>query len=461
MSGGRIEGLVGRAIWRSDDLYEPTRQELVWQLRKPDRFPEVIVEAQTIDDVTAAVRWARDRGKRVSARSGGHAWAGSSVRDDGVLVSLASFDEVEIDSEAMVAVVGPAATGRELDVRLAEQNLFFPVGHCPTVGVGGFVLGGGYGWWSHHYGQAALNVVAVDVVTPDGELIRADGEQNTDWFWAARGAGPGFFGIVVRFHLRLHPRPPVVMETAYVFEWGAREAVFRWAWKARTVLDDHVEFAIIPTVAPGEDGEERWVIAVGANVIADTVEQGQARLEPITSCPLSSQALAYESPHETTVQDMFDVQDRLNPPGYRYAVDNMWTSASVDEVLPLINEAYDSLPTKRSILLWYHWVPQKLPDVALSSQGEIWLSVYAIYDDQARDAEYQEWVTGLMRRHEAVSDGTQISDENLGARFDRPLSEGNLARLDELRARHDPAGISHGFPRPAAPSATEIDDQVY
>lgn len=446
----RDTGLSAPAVWREEEGYEHTRDQLVWQQRKPERFPEVIVTARDVDDVVEAVRWAAATGRRISARSGGHSWAGSSLRDGGVLLDLGALDGVSVDTDRMRASVGPAAKGQRLDALLAEHGLFFPVGHCPTVGLGGFLLGGGYGWWSHHFGQACLNVEAVDVVTPAGQLLRADAEHNTDWFWAARGAGPGFFGIVVGFHLRLHRRPPVIAETSLVLDDAERESVFRWAWEARRDLDDHVEFAIVPTRIPEQDGSSRRAIAVAANAIGNSMEEAEARLQPITSCPLADRALVRMAPRQTTLAEMFEAQDRLNPPGRRYAVDNMWTSAPVEDVLGLIDEAYDSLPTGESFLLWYHWVPQQLPDAALSSQGEIWISAYAIYEDSARDEECQRWVTELMRRHEGISSGTQISDENLRARFHLPLSAAGLERLDALRRRHDPTDRTHGLPRPGS-----------
>ena len=104
----------------------------------------------------------------------------------------------------MTASVGPGCAGNELVATLAEQELFFPAGHCVGVAVGGYLLQGGFGWNGRVHGPACSSVEAIDVVTADGELIRADAGQNADLLWAARGSGPGFFGVVTRFHLRVY-----------------------------------------------------------------------------------------------------------------------------------------------------------------------------------------------------------------------------------------------------------------
>src|SRR5262249_20180835 len=154
---------------------------------------------------------------KVKARSGGHSWTGSSVRDDSIHVNLAALDAVTVDPETRTATVQPGAQGRTLNTLLAPHGLMFPTGHCPTVGVGGYLLQGGWGWNSPCVGPACLSVIGVDVVTAKGELVHADERENTDLLWAARGAGAGYFGIVTRFHLRAHRRPASMMSSIYVY----------------------------------------------------------------------------------------------------------------------------------------------------------------------------------------------------------------------------------------------------
>ncbi len=108
--------------------------------------------------------------------------------------------------------------GAELAPYLDARGRFFPGGHCPTVGIGGFLLQGGQGWNARGWGWAAEYVEAVDVVTADGRAgARRRATENTDLYWAARGAGPGFFGVVTRFHLRTLPAPGHVAQTVHAY----------------------------------------------------------------------------------------------------------------------------------------------------------------------------------------------------------------------------------------------------
>ena len=129
----------------------------------------------------------------------------------------------------------------------------FPGGHCPDVGLGGFLLQGGMGWNCRvrkpsytvidgaafadldlqNWGWACEYVIGIDVITSCGEIVRADSEQNTDLLWAARGAGPGFPGLVTRFHLQTKPLPKVMKSSLYIYKLSQYQAVFDWALKVR------------------------------------------------------------------------------------------------------------------------------------------------------------------------------------------------------------------------------------
>jgi FAD/FMN-containing dehydrogenase len=117
----------------------------------------------------------------------------------------------------MSAIVGPGCLAGELNLALAKHRFFFPTAHAWTVGMGGFLLQGGFGWNSPQVGVGCENVTGIDVVLADGTLVHASETENADLFWSARGAGPGFFGVVVRFHLKLHKRPKFVGLKLQVF----------------------------------------------------------------------------------------------------------------------------------------------------------------------------------------------------------------------------------------------------
>lgn len=121
--------LATQMILRGSDEYEKARQDASWNAKLPDRYPEAIALARNESDVVAAVRYAIDRGLKVKARSGGHSWTASGIRDDSVMIDLAGMNEVRYSAGARTAIVGPGVHGHELNTMLAPHGLFFPTGH--------------------------------------------------------------------------------------------------------------------------------------------------------------------------------------------------------------------------------------------------------------------------------------------------------------------------------------------
>ena len=137
-------------IWKDTaeyNTYEEARVGRVFNHRRPDRFPLAVVKASSEDDIVAAVKLAAERNCRIAVRSGGHSWAAWSVRDNSILIDLGNYKELEVDAESRIARATPSMTGRELNsVLTSDYGLMFPGGHCPDVGLGGFLLQGGMGW---------------------------------------------------------------------------------------------------------------------------------------------------------------------------------------------------------------------------------------------------------------------------------------------------------------------------
>lgn len=136
-------------IWKSKaeaSEYERARIDRVFNYRRPKRYPIAVVEATDEEHVVEAVKLAKEHKARVSVRSGGHSWAAWSVRDNAVLVDFGNFKHMQLDEKTNVVTVSPSTTGRVLNGYLATKGLLFPGGHCPDVGVGGFLLQGGMGW---------------------------------------------------------------------------------------------------------------------------------------------------------------------------------------------------------------------------------------------------------------------------------------------------------------------------
>jgi FAD/FMN-containing dehydrogenase len=432
---------VSVILQRDAPAYEQARREAVWNGRTPERFPGLIVQAETAEDVVQALRLAADRGLRVSVRSGGHSWAGNHLRDGSLLLDVSRLDHLVVDREAMTAVVGPGFPS--IAGALAEQGLFFPGGHCPGVAVGGYLLQGGFGWNGRVHGPACMSVQAIDVVTAAGELIHADEDQHPELFWAARGAGPGFFGVVVAFHLRIYPAPGYIASSMLRFPIELAEAVFTWAQGVGPTLAREVELSIF--VHRDEAGVPEIVVAAPA--LVDTAEQAAEALRFIGDCPLLDQALEAVRDEQVTLSDLYDLVHRFYPDGARYAVDNMWTHAPVSELISGIEEIARTLPPDPSAMLWMNWGGggASRPSMAFSIEDETYLAVYGVWDDPADDERYESWPEERMRAMEHLASGIQLADENLGRRPARFVTDEHLARLDEIRAQYDPDGRFHAW----------------
>jgi FAD/FMN-containing dehydrogenase len=197
----------GSTIGPDDPAYEKARAIYNGSI---DRRPQLIVRPTGAADVMDAVNYARTASLPLSVRCGGHGIAGTSVADGGVLIDLSSLKGVHVDRERGTAIAQGGALWGEYDREAQLFGVATPGGRVTTTGVGGFTLGGGYGWLSPRFGLTCDNLVAADVVTANGRLVRASEHENPELLWGLRGAGANF-GVVTSYELRTHPLPPLLL----------------------------------------------------------------------------------------------------------------------------------------------------------------------------------------------------------------------------------------------------------
>ena len=147
--------------------------------------------------------WSTRTGVPLAARSGGHSYAGYSVTR-GVVVDLSAFRGISLDADGN-ATIGAGNRLVDIFTRLAARGRGIPAGSCPTVGIGGLTLGGGFGLASRAWGLTCDNLVRLEIVTADGRVRVCDRKRDPDLFWACHGGGGGNFGIVTRFVFRTRP----------------------------------------------------------------------------------------------------------------------------------------------------------------------------------------------------------------------------------------------------------------
>ena len=212
--------LRGELLVPSSPGYEAARK--IWNAMI-DRRPAMIAQCQGTEDVARAVNFAHDRGLLVSIRGGGHHIAGNAVCENGLVIDLSKMNAVTVDVAARRAIVEAGATLADVDAATQAHGLAVPLGINSTTGVAGLTLGGGFGWLSRKHGMTVDNLESAEIVTADGQTVRASATEHSDLFWAIRG-GSGNFGVITRFEFRLHPIGPNVLSGLVVF--GINEAKF-------------------------------------------------------------------------------------------------------------------------------------------------------------------------------------------------------------------------------------------
>ena len=193
-----LDPAAARIVAPGDADYDNLRQ--AFNLRTLKR-PQAIVLTKTPAGVASVVGWARSRQVPFSVRGGGHSYEALSLSDS-LVVDTRLINDVRLDARESTLSVGGGATLAQAYQAAGARDLAIPGGSCPTVGVAGNTLGGGYGFLARKYGLACDSLMSLEMVDAAGRVVTADAGTNADLFWACRGAGGGSFGVVTRFQFK-------------------------------------------------------------------------------------------------------------------------------------------------------------------------------------------------------------------------------------------------------------------
>jgi FAD/FMN-containing dehydrogenase len=277
----KIDRFRGRLITADHAEYDSARA--VWN-GAIDRHPRVIARCIGTSDVIAAVRFAREHDLEIAIRGGGHNVAGTAVCDEGIVVDLSSMRGVRVDPAGRSAWVQGGALWGDVDYETQAHALATTGGIVSHTGVAGLTLGGGVGWLMRTHGLTIDNLLAADIVTADGQVLRATDNDHPDLFWALRGGG-GNFGVVTAFEFRLHSIGPTVL--AGPMMWAASDArellrFYRdFVRDAPDELGTVVRFGTAPPL-PVVPEQLHWrpVVMVGT-CYAGPIEEGEQVLGPL------------------------------------------------------------------------------------------------------------------------------------------------------------------------------------
>lgn len=271
----------GELILPNSPSYDQQRR--IWN-GSIDKRPALIARCAGVADVMAAIRFARQTGLLVAVRGGGHSWPGLSLCDGGIVIDLSLMKGIRVDPEARTARVDPGVLLGELDRETQAFGLAVPAGVVTHTGVAGLTLGGGIGHLMRKYGLTIDQLLAVDVVTANGSLVKASEDENPDLFWGIRGGG-GNFGIVTSFEFRLNPLGPIVLAGAVFWHMHDAPEVLRfyrdWITDVPDELSTMLNFRKAP-VSPliPEDLQGKPIVAVICTY-AGSVEEGEAVVRPL------------------------------------------------------------------------------------------------------------------------------------------------------------------------------------
>ena len=411
-----------------------------------ERHPALVARCATPDDVIAALAFAREQRLEVAVRAGGHSVVGLSLVEDGLVIDVRGMADIEIDPERRIARVGAGVTWADLDRATQPYGLATTGGRVSTTGVAGLTLGGGSGWLERKHGLACDNLVAVELVTADGELVRASADQHPDLFWAHRGGG-GNFGVVTSFELRLHPLESEVLAglALYPAERG-RELLALY----RDVMNDAPEelsLAFVYLTAPAEPDipkhlHGRLVVAV-AGMYAGPLEEGEEALRELRAFGPPEVDFFAAMPYPE-FQRMID-----DPPGYR----NYWTAEHLadlpDEAIEAIAARSEELPpgpTQLFIVGWGGAVARVSEDASPLAGRDAAFVVhpFALWEDPADDERLIAWARAFREDLREYATGAVylnfIGDEG-SARVRAGYGERSYDRLAKVKAAWDPENV--------------------
>lgn len=416
-----------------------------------DRHPALIVHCEGTADVVAAVDFAREHHLPLSIRGGGHNVAGNAVNDGGLVIDLAAMRAVHIDRHAKTVRVQGGATWGDLDRETQLFGLAAPGGVVSTTGIGGLTLHGGLGHLRRTWGLSIDNLLAVEIVTADGDVLHASERDHPELFWAVRGAGSNF-GVVTWFEFQLHPIGPEVAlcGTAYSVEDG-QQVLRGWREFVMQASDQVNSVAIAWSVPDAEAFPaelRRKPIVLVAGVYAGDAAEGMRVMQPLRE-------LATPLLDLSQIEQFTDLQmsfDPFFPKGDLYYWKSMYVDNLSDAAIDIMLERAVARPSFRSDCLLWHLggAISRIPpeDTAFGRRSAPYLfTAESTWSDPVENDANIAWARESLAAMQPYSHGgLYLNFPGLGEEREalvRAAYGQNYARLAELKGRYDPTNLFH------------------
>ena len=437
----RFEGGV---VLPGDPEYDAAR--VVWN-GMHDRHPAIVVRPASSADVIEALRFARDEDLVVAVRSGGHSLPGLSTCDDGIVVDLSRMTGVTVDPDRRIArVIGGTLLG-ELDRAVQAFGLACNVGTVSHTGVAGLTLGGGMGRIQRKLGLSIDSLVAVDLVTADGRLVRASDDENADLFWGMRGAGPNF-GIVTALEFALQPIGPTIVRGILTYPGDrARDVVAALRETMPGAPDDLMASLVI-----GRASAERFPTATpGAPIMtlsltwAGPLEGADAAVATFSAL---GQPLAGSIGPQTYLASQ-GANDEGFDWGHRVYTKSGYLRSIPDDLVDAFIEHAATAPGDDVISIWaMGGAIARVPEEATAFTGRAapwWIGAETVWDDPELDDAHIGWARAAIALGEPyqstggyVNDVSEADDDD-AVRF--AYGADKMARLVALKRAWDPDNV--------------------
>ncbi len=448
------KSIKGQVLTPSDPDFEKVALDVWNKYGTIKRRPQLIVRVAVEQDVVEAVKYAAANKLKVTVRGGGHNWCNPSLRNGGMMIDLANLNQViSIDAKAHKAVVQPIISNREIQARLNAQGLSYPSGHCPPVKLSGYLLGGGMSWNQGVWGTGIGSVEAVELVTPNGDIITADKNHNTDYYWAARGAGPGFFGVAIRYHLKLYDLPKAIASSSYYYPIGEVDTVAQWLESIASKLPPNIELSLFMLTAPPEIAEKckadaGKVCMVTATIFADSMEEVKSSLKPLDDCPITAKGLSKTVAKPYDFEALFDGSGALWPADHRNRVEATFSDSKLADIFNALRDHFVKTPSPTTLIMFAIFtgpnIPAPLPDAAFSMSAHYYGGPWTMWTNAEDDEANMRWHKKCLDLLRPFVAGYYIGESDTVTYPDivqASYTEGKWKRLQELRKKYDPDGV--------------------
>ena len=429
----------GRVIGPDDSDYDQARQVFMGAF---DRRPALIVRAADADDVARTIALARERGLELAVRSGGHSAAGHGVSEGGVVLDLADMRALEIDVEGRTAWAEAGLTAGEYTSAAGEHGLATGFGDTGSVGIGGITLGGGVGFLVRKHGLTVDDLLAAEVVTAEGELLRADAESHPDLFWALRGGG-GNFGVATRFQFRLHEVGTIVGGPLFL---PATPDVIAGAVAAATAAPE--ELSTIFNVMPGppmpflpEEYHGKPVV-MGLMAYCGPVEEADGVFAPFRALaePIADLVRPIPYPEIYGPEDPDYRPIAFGRTGFADGVDRQLAETILERI-----QASTAMMAVTQIRVLGGALARVPSDATAFAHRDkrIMVNVAALVPSPDELPQVEPWVAGLLAEVTQGDPGAYVgflADEGEG-RIQAAYPEATWDRLRQVKAQYDPDNV--------------------